>query len=184
MLEVAAIWTADAQQQNYRALLDAMSRPGQVKPIFWQGQDGNTTIAVLATLLDGEVSLADPRGLLRDADWPLLQAVSAAPEEADYIVCPGNQAPDFDPKLGTLASPEHSATLILQVDSLSEGELRLRMTGPGVDGCLTARFSGLHREWLSRREDWVCAFPLGVDFLLVDHGGVLALPRTTCVEVL
>lgn len=184
MLEVATIWTADAQQQNYRTLLDAMSRPGQVKPVLWQGQDGNTVMAVLATLLDGEVSLANLDGLVRDADWPMLQAMSAAPENADYIVCAGNQAPDFEPKLGTLASPDYSATLIIQVDSLCEGELTLRITGPGVEGYLINRLCGLHREWLSRREDWVCAFPLGVDFLLVDPSGVLALPRTTRVEVL
>jgi alpha-D-ribose 1-methylphosphonate 5-triphosphate synthase subunit PhnH len=184
MLEVAPIWTADVQQQNYRALLDAMSRPGQVKPIFSQGQDDNTTVAVLATLLDGEVSLADPHGLVWDTHWPLLQAMSAAPENADYIVCAGNQAPDFEPKLGTLTSPEHSASLIIQVDSLAQGELQLRITGPGVDGYLTNTLSGLHRQWLSRREKWVCAFPLGVDYLLLDNCGVLALPRTTRVEVL
>ncbi|MBV2136522.1 MAG: phosphonate C-P lyase system protein PhnH [Candidatus Thiodiazotropha sp. (ex Ctena orbiculata)] len=182
MLEVSAIWTAHVQQQNYRALLDAISHPGRVKSILHQ-QGGLASLAVLATLLDAEVSLADPDDLLEAEDWPLLQASAASPGEADYILCRGNRAARFQPKLGSLPSPERSATLIIYVDSLHRGELKLSLKGPGVNGNADCSIAGLDPDWIRRREEWVCGYPLGVDLLLVDDSAVLALPRTTKVEV-
>jgi alpha-D-ribose 1-methylphosphonate 5-triphosphate synthase subunit PhnH len=182
MLEVAAIWTPNAQQQNYRALLEAMSRPGKVKAILQETKDQAYT-AILATLLDAEVSLADPDGLLDEETWPMLQASNAKPQEADYILCNGGKPPYFQPKLGSLPSPEESATIIIKVDSLSEGEMSLLLSGPGVDGTTRCSITGLDPDWICKREGWVAAFPLGVDLLLVDDTSVLALPRTTRVEL-
>jgi alpha-D-ribose 1-methylphosphonate 5-triphosphate synthase subunit PhnH len=182
MLEVAAIWTPNTQQQNYRVLLDAMSRPGRVKSILYASKDQACT-AILATLLDADVSLADPDSLLDEDAWPMLQAYNTKPEEADYILCGGGKPPSFQPKLGSLSCPELSATIIIKVDSLSEGEMNLLLSGPGVDGIARCAIAGLDADWLSRRERWVAAFPLGVDLLLVDETAVLALPRTTKVEL-
>jgi len=183
MIEVASIWQPDIQQHNFRALLAAMSHPGQVKPILSAEDDNAATTAVLATLLDGTVSLADPDRLLDDNEWPLLQAENADPANADYILCAGCNVPELEPKLGTLASPERSATVVIQVADLTGGNLQLRLIGPGINGYIDCAPTGLNTEWLERREDWVCAFPLGVDWLLVDHSSVLAIPRTTKVEV-
>ncbi|MES9947224.1 MAG: phosphonate C-P lyase system protein PhnH [Candidatus Thiodiazotropha sp.] len=182
MLEVAAIWTPNTQQQNYRALLEAMSRPGKVNVIMQETRD-QTYTAILATLLDAEVSLADPDGLLDETTWPMLQANSAKPQEADYVLCSGDRPPSFQPKLGSLPSPEQSATLIIKVDSLSQGEMNLLLSGPGVDGTTRCAITGLDPDWFIKRVSWVSAFPLGVDLLLVDDTSVLALPRTTKVEV-
>jgi alpha-D-ribose 1-methylphosphonate 5-triphosphate synthase subunit PhnH len=182
MLEVAAIWTPNTQQQNYRVLLEAMSRPGKVNVILRETRDQAYT-AILATLLDAEVTLADPDGLLDEAAWPMLQANSAKPQEADYVLCFGGKPPYFQPKLGTLPSPEQSATIIIKVDSLSGGDMSLLLSGPGVDGTNRCAITGLDPDWLTNRENWVSAFPLGVDILLVDETTVLALPRTTKVEV-
>jgi alpha-D-ribose 1-methylphosphonate 5-triphosphate synthase subunit PhnH len=182
MLEVAAIWTPNAQQQNYRALLEVISRPGKVKAIH-KGANDQAYTAILAALLDAEVSLADPDGLFDEGVWPMLQANNAKPEEADYILCGGVKPPGFQPKLGTLPSPEKSATLIVVVDALGEGDLTLHLSGPGVAGENRCTIGGLDSEWLTRRADWVSAFPLGVDLLLVDEVAVTALPRTTKVEV-
>jgi alpha-D-ribose 1-methylphosphonate 5-triphosphate synthase subunit PhnH len=182
MLEVAEIWKPNTQQQNYRALLDAMSRPGKVKAILQETKEQACT-AILATLLDAEVSLADPDGLLDVETWPMLQAVNAKPQEADYVLCSGSKPPSFQPKLGSLPSPEQSATLIIKVDSLSEGNMNLPLSGPGVDGTTRCAITGLDPDWLTKRESWVSAFPLGVDLLLVDDTSVLALPRTTKVEL-
>lgn len=182
MLEVAAIWTPNIQQQNYRALLDAISCPGKVKSMIHETEDQAYT-AILATLLDGEVSLADPDALLDEETWPMLQADNTRPQEADYVLCSGVKSPCFQPKLGSLTSPEQSATLIVKVDSLSNGDMELFLSGPGVDGTTCCAITGLAPDWLTKRESWVCAFPLGVDLLLVDDSTVLALPRTTKVEV-
>lgn len=184
MLNVAEIWTADVQQQTYRSLLDAISRPGKVKPILWQEEGSISTTAVLAALLDGEVTLSDHDNLLCQQDWLRLQAVKAESDQADYILCKAVKAPEFEPKLGTLTSPEQSATLILQVDTLVDGELKFQLSGPGVNGQIICAVSGLHTEWLSRRQEWIYAFPLGVDILFVDQAGVMALPRTTQLELI
>jgi alpha-D-ribose 1-methylphosphonate 5-triphosphate synthase subunit PhnH len=183
MLKLDPIWQPDSQQRNFRLLLEAMARPGKFQYLTSSSQDGPGVLAVLATLLDAEVSLADPHGLLRNDDWPMLQATTASEDQADYIVCDGNQIPGFAPKLGTLPSPEQSATLIVAVDALGKGETELQLTGPGINGTETLLIEGLNKELLAKREDWVCAFPLGVDFIFVDGERIAALPRTTRVEV-
>lgn len=183
MLDVAPIWTAHVQQQNYRALLDAMSRPGSVSNIGC-GDNDKPYLAVLATLLDGAVSLADPQQLLKDQDWPLLQAKFRDLANADYLLFEGSQVTAVQPKLGTLPNPEDSSTLIIHVQSLTQGNLRLRLSGPGVNGTTDVAIDGLHHDWITQRADWVCAFPLGVDIILVDQDAVMALPRTTRVEVM
>ena len=183
MLELASIWTSNLQQKNYRALLDATSRPGLIQPIHYSRNSADALTAVLAALLDGEVSLADVDQQIHKDSWPLFQVKGADVESADYIVCQGHTPPMFEPKLGTLESPEHSATLLLSVNSLNQGPSTVKLTGPGIESNIECSISGLNHEWLKQREDWVSAFPLGVDMLLIDQTHVMALPRTTIVEI-
>jgi alpha-D-ribose 1-methylphosphonate 5-triphosphate synthase subunit PhnH len=184
MLNIDPIWKPDNQQIHFRLLLDAMARPGLCHALNILPEEGPTVLAVLATLLDAEVTLADPHELLRRTDWPMLQAELASPEQADYVLCDGGYAPDFSPKLGSLTSPEQSATLILVVDELGHGNTHLRLTGPGIADSMSLLIGGLNTQLLELREDWVCAFPLGIDMILVDGKQVAAIPRTTKVEML
>lgn len=182
MLDLAPIWTPPVQQRNYRALLEAMARPG-TRQLLQTQDEQHSSLAVLATLLDGEVSLADPWQRLSDQDWRLLQAVKEDAAKADFVLCDGSQVPDWTPKLGTLPSPERSATLVIAVASLQGGELALRLQGPGIETSCEIAIEGLHADWIDLRAQWTCAFPLGVDLILVDRQGALALPRTCKVEV-
>lgn len=184
MLELASIWKPEVQQQNYRSILEAMSRPGRIQNIAFSQSDSDAMTAILATLLDGEVSLSDPDKLLNVDDWAMLQASKAEPGFADYIVCSGSNTPDFEPKQGTLSSPEYSATLLLQVESLTSGSSRMRLHGPGVETAEEVSVSGLSEDWLTRREDWVYAFPLGVDMILVAKDEIIGLPRTTRLDMI
>jgi alpha-D-ribose 1-methylphosphonate 5-triphosphate synthase subunit PhnH len=184
MLSLDPIWMPDTQQGHFRLLLDAMARPGTCHTLTTVPKEGHSVLAVLTTLLDAEVSLADPHALLRSDDWPMLQTKSATVEQADYVLCDGSRAPNFTPKLGTLPSPEQSATLILVVGELGQGDTHLKLTGPGIANTESLMINGLDTQWLTLREDWVCSFPLGVDLVLVDGGQLAALPRTTKVEVL
>lgn len=183
MLDVAAIWQPDTQQRNYRALLRAMSRPGTCHPLVGIDEGRKPAQAVLSTLVDSAISLADPAALLDAADWPLLQARRTEPAVADYVLLPGDVLPDFEPKLGTLPNPEQSATLIVVMDALIGGSLSLTMTGPGIKDRHVLAVSGLAAGWVARRESWNGAFPLGVDLILVDAHAVAAIPRTTRIEV-
>ena len=184
MLSLDPMWLPTTQQRNFRLLLDAMARPGTCHTLIDEASPRSAVLAVLATLLDTEVSLADPYYRLGSDDWPMLQTHSAAAEQADYILCDASHTPCFTPKLGTLPSPEQSATLILVVEALDQGDTHLQLSGPGIADITNLLIKGLHPHWLAMREDWVCAFPLGVDLFFVDERQIAALPRTTKVEIL
>lgn len=185
MLAIDPVWQADTQQAHFRLLLDAMAYPGRCANLKTLPTDGGlVALTVLSTLLDAEVSLADPHALLKDDAWKMLQTNSAATDEADYILCAGSQFINFSPKLGSLKSPEQSATLILVVDKLGAGDLKLDLSGPGIQANQILSVTGLTAQWLALREECNVSFPLGVDLILIDDSQIAALPRTTKVEIL
>lgn len=210
MIELQPIWMPDTQQTCLRLLLQAMSRPGQCLTLPVEPGHHSAALLILATLLDAEVSLADPAKQLDDDDWPMLQVKRAANELADYVICNGKHNPDFTPKLGSLPSPEESATLIIMVDHISAPEagshfnikaadnikqdthikqdtqatMQLNLSGPGIASTHSLLIDGLNTKWLDKREDWISGFPMGVDLILLDDRHVVALPRTTQVEVI
>lgn len=183
MKKIEAIWLPEVQQQVFRALMEVISRPGKVENLATLTEQASPTRAVLATVLDAEVSFCDHDNLLEPDDSPLLQAENKSVEHANYILCRGDKSPNFEPMLGTLPSPEQSATLIIQVASVSDGDCQLTLSGPGVNGQQSICVSGLVSAWLIKREEWNATFPLGVDFILTDKQQVLALPRTTKIEM-
>lgn len=174
------IWQPAMQQRVFRRLLDCFAYPGRVAGIEDTGR--KALVAVLATLLDGEAALADPHGLLTPADWPKLEACAAGSESAQFVVADGSRAPDFTPPLGTLASPELGATLVLRVQTLGQGPV-LHLTGPGISGETRLKVTGLAACWIAARAEWTSAFPLGVDIVLCDDSRIAALPRTTRVSI-
>jgi alpha-D-ribose 1-methylphosphonate 5-triphosphate synthase subunit PhnH len=179
------IWLADTQQILFNSLMQTVSRPGRIENWSEWLEKNPASLAVLATLLDGEVSLADVDSLLKESHWPRLQAQKTSTEHAQYILCDGSIAPIFHPKLGTLSSPDFAATLILKVDKLdsNRGQIHLKLTGPGVNGTTEMYVSGIHQAWLEQRNEWCSAFPLGIDCILVDDTQIMGLPRTTRVEI-
>lgn len=181
-MRIESIWLADVQQRVFRDLVEAFSHPGEVRDLTRHVGDIPAQRAILATLMDGEVTLADPVGRVAPTDWPLLQAKAGDAENARYVVAPGAQVPNFQPALGTLESPELGATVLIEVDEIGQGELALDLTGPGIKNSRSLRLTGLHRDWLVRRAEWVGDFPLGVDLLLTDARRVVALPRTTRIQ--
>ncbi len=183
-MKIDAIWQPEYQQKIFRIILEAMSRPGSVQDLRAFVNGSCPGKAVLATLLDAEVTLADPHGLLEDQDWPLMQAGQSDPSHADYIYCDGRKTLDVEPRIGSLSSPDESATLVIEIDSLVGKTLPLRLQGPGIEDQCDISMDGLNMHWLEMRNDWVSAFPLGVDILFVDKHNLIGLPRTTHLEVL
>ncbi|GAA4283010.1 phosphonate C-P lyase system protein PhnH [Brevibacterium daeguense] len=93
--------------------------------------------------------------------------------------------------VGTAFAPHHGALLFQHVDALGEGSaaggaaIRLRLSGPGVDGTAEITVDGVGSDFFAARETLVANFPTGIDVLFVSpEGTVLGLPRTTKVEVL
>lgn len=183
MMKTERIWQADMQQCVFRELLEAFSRPGDIRDLSTWVDGATAQRAVLATLMDGEMTLADPHGQIMDTDWPLLQAAPDTSENARHVAVDGRRAPDFQPALGSLESPEFGATVLIEVESLGDGDLSLELAGPGIDGQRTLFLAGLHPDWLTRRTDWVGGFPLGIDLLLSDAQRIVALPRTTRIRI-
>ena len=170
------VWQAHTQQRLFRRLLDAFAYPGR---LFDAADSGtNARLAILATLLDAEVDLADPHELVTHEDWLRLMAAVAAPEQARFVVADAARAPDFTPAFGSLESPEFGATLVLEVQQLGAGT-PLLLTGPGIASQTRLAVQGLHPAWIEQRADWVSAYPLGVDIILCDATHFAALPRTT-----
>jgi alpha-D-ribose 1-methylphosphonate 5-triphosphate synthase subunit PhnH len=177
------LWLPPMQQLLFRDLLHVFSYPGQVRANH--AAEPMTWLALLAALCDGEVGLADPHGMIPAEQWPMLEAVPGTPEQAAFIVADGGRALDFEPRLGSLESPETGATLLLRVAALGEaraGAVQLSLSGPGVRDRTGLAVTGLDPSWLKARAEWVAAFPLGVDLLLCDDCRFAALPRTTQVQ--
>ena len=186
-VELPAVWQDEVQQQLFRLLLNCISLPGTVADLSIHLGESSALIGVLATLLDNTVSLHDVDGLLTDSDRRFLNSPNAGLSEARFIVADGAIAPDqdFSPNLGTLDCPEFGATVILQGQQLGNGELTLHLNGPGISPQAGKKHSlslmGFHQDWFTCRQEWVNAFPLGIDLILVDATRVTMIPRTTHV---
>ncbi|RTF12114.1 phosphonate C-P lyase system protein PhnH, partial [Serratia marcescens] len=82
---------------------------------------------------------------------------------------------------GTEISPEFGATVIVQLAELENGTA-LRLTGPGIESqrLIAPRLPPALLDYLVNRPQ---RFPLGLDILLTCGDRLLAIPRTTRVEV-
>ncbi len=180
--KLADIWQAPTQQLVYMQLLNAFSFVGKVNTLPESALSEGACLAVIASVADAAVSLADPHKLLQDAHWPLLQAKPSACDAADFVLSKGDSFHDAAYPVGNLASPEQSATLVLSVKHLSNSDtqagLALRITGPSVDGEIILHVDGLDVQWLTLHQAQQANFPMGLDVVLVSDKQIAALPRT------
>jgi alpha-D-ribose 1-methylphosphonate 5-triphosphate synthase subunit PhnH len=169
-------WTPAPQQAAFRQIMNCFAYPGRVSVLETEAE--HALPLLLATLLDREVSLADPQALLDEDEHRRLGAHLASPEKAQFVVYPGQCQPDFLPALGSLENPEQGATLILIAESLAAGA-SLHLSGPGIPDETAVSIQGVDPAWWQKREQWNSGFPLGVDMIVVAGRQVLGLPRTT-----
>ncbi|MDJ0773151.1 MAG: phosphonate C-P lyase system protein PhnH [Mastigocoleus sp. MO_167.B18] len=184
-IELEAIWQGSIQQKIFRQLLNCFALPGTIADLSKFLGESPALIGVLAVLLDASVSLNDNAKLLQNRERRLLRAKEAKVSEANFVLVDATHPPptDFLPNLGTLPSPEQGATLILQGSNLGQGDLSLKLTGPGIPDYRLVKIAGFHPTWWLNRQEWVIDFPLGVDLLLVDRTQVMAVPRTIQLEL-
>ncbi len=173
-------------QQCFRAVLEAMSRPGRVQrlPPGFAPPPGldPATAAVLLTLADAETPLHHDAGNAADA-WLRFHCGSpaAAPERAAFVLA--TAAPPALALLdaGSDEEPERGATLILQVASLTEGR-GWCLSGPGIEARHRLAVAGLPADFLPQWQARRGLFPRGVDVVLCAGHDIAALPRTTLIE--
>ena len=65
---------------------------------------------------------------------------------------------------------------------VAHGGQRLRLSGPGIEGTREVTLDLAPQFWAERER--LCAYPAGFDLVLVDDRAVIAIPRSTKVEVL
>ena len=179
---------ADAQS-TFRAVLEAMSRPGRVQRLPAPPAPPAPLLpaagAVLLALTDAETPVLLDAG--PDAEeWARFHAgcpIVTDPAEAEFAL-----ATDTPPALaalnpGTDEDPHRSATLILQVDALEEGT-GWRLTGPGIEHEHRLQVQGAPVDFLAQWAANRARYPMGVDVILCAGDRIAALPRGTEIAAL
>jgi alpha-D-ribose 1-methylphosphonate 5-triphosphate synthase subunit PhnH len=182
-----------ANQAVFRALMDALARPGTVKPLVPAAAAPSpltpTAAALALAMLDYEtpVWLDAPLAQSREvAEWIRLHAgapVTSDPWQAVFaFIADALHAPPFDGfSLGTPEYPDRSATLVLQVDGFGNGQ-RLLLSGPGIPDVRSFSAQPLPPDFQGRLAANRALFPRGVDLILVSPDAVAALPRSVALQ--
>lgn len=176
-------------QAVFRAVMDAMARPGTIALLGASASPpaplGAGAGAIALTLCDDGTPVWLSPALANSSVPSWLSFHTGAPltdvkPEARFVfVDAGGIVPGFDQfALGTQEYPDRSATLVLEIASL-EGGAELVATGPGIKHETILSPVGLPDIFLTLWAENRALFPRGVDLILVAGAQVLCLPRTT-----
>jgi alpha-D-ribose 1-methylphosphonate 5-triphosphate synthase subunit PhnH len=180
-------------QMAFRKIMEAVARPG-TRADFGPALEppaglGVAAATVALTLLDFETLVwLDPalRGGEAEA-WvrfhcgcPLTTETAGA---AFAIVTDARTAPRLDAfNLGDARYPDRSTTVILQVESLDDGEAVI-LSGPGVRDAIAVAPSGLPEDFWGQLQDNNAKFQFGVDVLIVSGQALTAVPRSSQIQI-
>ena len=180
-------------QKHYRKLLDSMARPGKINQlddvsIKPPGGWSKAAMFIGFALLNREVSFwvnPDDQELSQYVQHQTSARVCEVEHAADFVFLQGEVSCAHFPewKLGTLAYPEESATLIIQLRGLSLTPMRdaiaLHLKGPGVLGTKVVYVTGVWPTYLELLQKVNAEYPLGVDVFFVDQDDqFIGLPRS------
>jgi alpha-D-ribose 1-methylphosphonate 5-triphosphate synthase subunit PhnH len=177
-------------QSTFRSVLDAMARPGSVQRILsGAGRPAammRGAAAIALTLFDHDTPVwLDPAMSATPDVSKWLKFHTSAPVIADSSIASfaliGDSAnlPPLDRfAFGSNEYPDRSTTLILQVESLTQGAV-FELRGPGIDGTATLRAEIQPRDLFERLAVNPALFPRGIDVVLVHDDAIVAIPRTT-----
>jgi alpha-D-ribose 1-methylphosphonate 5-triphosphate synthase subunit PhnH len=180
-------------QSAFRSVMSAMARPGSVQPIAVSvgAPDGmmRGTAAVALTLfdhdtpiwLDGAMAATSEvaRWLKFHTSGPVVGDASIA---SFALIGDAKNLPALDRfAFGSNEYPDRSTTLIVQVESLSQGAA-YELRGPGIDDTAILQATIQPRDLFARLAINAALFPRGIDVVLVDDASIVAIPRTTRIE--
>jgi alpha-D-ribose 1-methylphosphonate 5-triphosphate synthase subunit PhnH len=174
-------------QATFRAVLDAMARPGKLhqagERLTAPAPLDQATAAVLLTLIDNETPLwVDPMAAAA-REWLAFHCgaeIIDSSERAAFALA--LSFPDFSAfSAGTHEAPETSATLILQVHALGSGA-RYRLSGPGLREPALLSATGLPAEFVEMWRRNHSLYPRGLDLVLCAGTTLAALPRSVAIE--
>jgi alpha-D-ribose 1-methylphosphonate 5-triphosphate synthase subunit PhnH len=167
-----------------------MARPGRVQHVVatvgTPPQLMRGTAAIALTLFDHDTPIWLDPGLAQTSDvskW--LKFHSGAPVVTDPSIChfalvaDASLLPDLSCfALGSNEYPDRSTTLIVQVESLTQGR-GYELQGPGIDGAKTLSATIAPKDLFKRLSINEALFPRGIDVVLVAGEEIVAIPRTT-----
>ncbi|MDO8980412.1 MAG: phosphonate C-P lyase system protein PhnH [Afipia sp.] len=183
-----------SSQSVFRSVMNALARPGSIQAIVDTVHAPSplmqATAAVALTLFDHDTPIwldnhfagisAISAWLRFQSDAPLTVDASLA---SFALIHRGALLPDFETfALGTPEYPDRSTTLVVQVDTLTEGP-ELVLCGPGIKGAASLRAGSMPSDFVERMQANRALFPRGVDVLLTCGSELVALPRSTHVTV-
>jgi alpha-D-ribose 1-methylphosphonate 5-triphosphate synthase subunit PhnH len=177
-------------QSTFRSVMDAMARPGSVQravvPAGAPAAMMRGTAAIALTLFDHDTPLWLDSRMSEISDvtkW--LKFHTGAPVIADPSICSfaligdARALPGLDRfAFGSNEYPDRSTTLILQVESLTQGPA-FDLRGPGIDGTAVLQAAIQPADLFERLEINQALFPRGIDVVLVHDDTIVAIPRTT-----
>ena len=173
-------------QAAFRAVLDAMARPGTMHSagmgLTPPSPLGQAAAALLLTLVDGETGLCLADCFLPALDWIGFHcgAVAVAAPAAAFVLA--DALPDLAAlDAGSDESPDTSATLILQVAAIGSGR-RLSLSGPGLRVPAALTVTGLPEDFPALWAANHALYPRGIDLILCCGSTLAALPRSVAVK--
>ena len=179
-------------QNVFRFILNAMSMPSSLQSIPSElsfGQANAATTQILLALTDSTTPVWLSEAFKTDSELTQnLQFHANTPlatrqDKASFALLGGDQNTDINQFCwGNAEYPETSTTLIIQVNSLSEG-VELELSGPGIDGKALVNVDGIHQSLLNQIMVINKSQPLGIDVLLTCENQLMALPRTTLIAL-
>jgi alpha-D-ribose 1-methylphosphonate 5-triphosphate synthase subunit PhnH len=180
-------------QSTFRSVMDAMARPGSIQRIASAAGTPAAmmrgTAAIALTLFDHDTPVwLDTRMSATPDITKWLKFHTSAPVVADSSISsfalvgdPQNLPPLDRFAFGSNEYPDRSTTLILQVESLTQGPA-IELRGPGIDGTATLNISIQPHDLFERLAVNVALFPRGIDIVLVHDDTIVAIPRTTRLD--
>ncbi|UCI20978.1 phosphonate C-P lyase system protein PhnH [Mesorhizobium sp. B2-1-8] len=182
-------------QAVFRAVMDAMARPGSVQPLPARARPpaplSATSGSIALALCDNDTPLwLDPalHASAAISSWlgfhtgaPL--ANTSADAHFAFIAMPAEMMAIDGFSQGTQDYPDRSTTLILQVGDLASGA-PLLLEGPGIETSATIAPAQMPRHFVEQWKQNNKRFPRGVDIILATSDGIACLPRTTRIETM
>lgn len=175
---------ADAQS-CFRAVLDAMARPGQVQSVMGVSAPGllcNAAAAVLLTLADQETPLWLDPAAKSVREWIVFHTGASIVANNAAVFALALSLPELeDFSEGSDEMPESSVTIILQMASLRGGQ-KLILAGPGLREPKMLAVDGLPIDFCVRWARNHALYPRGIDLILCAGNELTALPRSISVR--
>lgn len=174
---------AEDAAHAFRSVMNAMAKPGTLQPVGGATPPVPLSAAagvVLLTLADPEtpVYLAGASDCQAVRDWVAFHTGAALSTAEECVFAVGDWpslAPLSRYPIGTAEYPDRSATLIVELDSLSASGAVL--TGPGI-----REHTALSLPETAAFQSNALHFPCGIDFIFTCGDQVAALPRSTQVS--